>query len=504
MTRHADRHHEDHRGRPDQVGDRPDDDDRQEAGDRDEHPQDAEDAAADILREVLLELRLRRDGDEPIRDPGEEGDDHDDGKERRHPRQVEAARRVRALEEAADRPGGGKGRQQDPQHDEAALDDPPAGEVLAVGVEQQDPGHDPEPERQDDDREALGLESEGLLGEVGTEDAEHADQRGGDRQVDQRPADRSVGTDEAEPFAELAERRFDGLFGIPDPEAAVRVGLGRRRRRRGRQRDAEDHGQEVQRGDDGDDRLRTREVDHQRAEQCEADGERRVERQREDAVRGEQLTARHQGRDHRQLGRGEEDGDRRDEDVEQEDDREIRPGEIERHERGATQEVRGDQDQPPIDAVDVDARDRREQDGRDEERQDQQADRGVRAGRVDDDDGQSEQDHVAADLGRHLRQPEAQEAAVLEDREGVPLVVGLAGRDSLGHADGPSEGVGDAEIAAVIAASPRETNPASRRFEDAALEQDVAAAGLAAQADVGAEAIDRARCSRHTGGRVGA
>ena len=215
-------------------------------------------------------------------------------------------------------------------------------------------------------------------------------------------------------------------------------------------------------GDDEDDRLRAREVDDQRPEQREADGERGVERQGEDAVGGEQLAARHQGRDHRQLGRGEEDRDRRDEDVEQEDDREVRPGEVERHERGAAQEVRGDQDQPPIDAVDVDARDGREEDRRDEERQDQQADRGVRAGRVDDDDGQSEKDHVAADLGRHLRQPEAQEAAVLEDREGVPLVVWLAGRDGLGHADGPSEGVGDVEIAAVIAASPRETNPAIR------------------------------------------
>ena len=167
------------------------------------------------------------------------------------------------------------------------------------------------------------------------------------------------------------------------------------------------------------------------------------------------------------------------------------PGEVERHERGTTQEVRGDQDQPPIDAVDVDARDRREQHGWDEEGQDQQADRGVRAGRVDDDDGQSEQDHVAADLGRHLRQPEAQEAAVLEDREGVPLVVWLAGRDRLGHADGPSEGRratsrsrgGHRRIAA-------RHEPGQPTFEDAALEQHVAPAGLAAQADVGTEAID--------------
>ena len=41
-------------------------------------------------------------------------------------------------------------------------------------------------------------------------------------------------------------------------------------------------------------------------------------------------------------------------------------------------------------------------------------------GRLEDDDGQPVQDHVAADLGRRLRQPEAQERAVPEDGEGAP------------------------------------------------------------------------------------
>ena len=47
-------------------------------------------------------------------------------------------------------------------------------------------------------------------------------------------------------------------------------------------------------------------VDDQRPEQREPERERRVERQREDAVRREQLAARHEHRDHRQLGRREE------------------------------------------------------------------------------------------------------------------------------------------------------------------------------------------------------
>ena len=45
----------------------PDDEDRQEARDRHEHVQDAEHAAADLLGEVLLELRLGRDRDEARR-----------------------------------------------------------------------------------------------------------------------------------------------------------------------------------------------------------------------------------------------------------------------------------------------------------------------------------------------------------------------------------------------------------------------------------------------------
>ena len=266
--RHPDGHHEDDDGRADEVGDRTDDDDRQEAGDRDQHPEDTEDPAPNVLGQVFLELRLRRDGDESVGDPGKERDHHDDPEERGEDRQVDPARRVRALEEAADRAGRGQERQQDAESDQAALDDPPAREVAAIRIEHEDPGHDPETERQHDDREVLGGEPEGLLRESGAEHAEHTDQRGGDRQVDQRPADRPVGTDEAEPFAELAERRFDGLLGLPHPEPAMRVGLGLRRWRRGRQCDAEDPGQEVQPGHDQDDRLGTRDVDDERAEQA--------------------------------------------------------------------------------------------------------------------------------------------------------------------------------------------------------------------------------------------
>ena len=87
----------------------------------------------------------------------------------------------------------------------------------------------------------------------------------------------------------------------------------------------------------------------------------------------------------------------------------------EQDEDRATSDVRGDEHGPSIDAVDEDARRRREEDGRHQERQEQQADRGVRAGDVGDHDGQPEEHHVAADLAGHLRQPEGEELAVAQD-----------------------------------------------------------------------------------------
>ena len=167
-------------------------------------------------------------------------------------------------------------------------------------------------------------------------------------------------------------------------------------------------------------------------EQGEPEREGRVEREREDAVRGQQQLPLDDGRDHRRFGWREERGQGRDEDVEDQDRDQVRPGEVQPDERDAPQEVRRDQDDPPIEAVDVDAGDRREQHGRHEERQEQQADRRVRRRRVDDDDGQAVQDHVAADLGRGLRGPEAKERRVAEDGRGAR---GLRLEDRLG-ADG--------------------------------------------------------------------
>ena len=130
-------------------------------------------------------------------------------------------RRVGALQEPRDRPGDGQGHHEQAEGDEAALDDPSAGQVLAVGVEQQDAHHDADAEGQDDDRQVLGLEAEGLPGEVRPEHAEHADERGRDPQVQQRPADRVVAADEADALAQLVGRVVEGAPGLAHRVRAV-------------------------------------------------------------------------------------------------------------------------------------------------------------------------------------------------------------------------------------------------------------------------------------------
>ena len=120
-----------------------------------------------------------------------------------------------------------------------------------------------------------------------------------------------------------------------------------------------------------------------------------------------------------------------------------------------------------------------------------------------DDDGQPEQDHVAADLGRGLGQPQPQERRILEDGEGalgrdrrLPSVArrraapsrrqhGLVGtsRPVVGHGEVRFERGGQGRVAALdeLDEAPLEGRP---------LEQDVTAAGPAAQPDVGAETVD--------------
>ena len=398
---HAHAHDQHDRACPDEVRDRPDDDDRQEARHRHQHVEDAEDAATDLLGQVLLELGLRGDGDGAVGHARDERDDHDDGQQRGDRREVEqVVRPVGPLQEPADRSRHRQQGERDPERDEPALDDAPAGQELAVRVEQQDAHHDAATQRQHDDGEVLLGQPQGRLREVRPQDAEHADERCGDPEIDQRPGDRAVPADEVEPLAQLRHGRRECLARLANGMRPG-VGDGLWRRRRCRQRETEAGGQEVQRGDDQDHGLRARDVDDQRAEHREPDRERRVERQGEDAIGRQQQTTRHDLRDHRRLRRREEDGHRRHEDVQQQDGEEVIADEEEPDHREAAQDVRGDQHEPPVDPVDVDAGDGREQDGRHQERQDQQADGGVRLGRRHD-DRQAEQHHVAADLRRSL------------------------------------------------------------------------------------------------------
>ena len=58
------------------VGDRPYDNDRGKAGNRDEHVQDTEHSAPNVLRQLLLELRLGGNGDNRVARSDKEGDAH--------------------------------------------------------------------------------------------------------------------------------------------------------------------------------------------------------------------------------------------------------------------------------------------------------------------------------------------------------------------------------------------------------------------------------------------
>ena len=125
----------------------------------------------------------------------------------------------------------------------------------------------------------------------------------------------------------------------------------------------------------------------------------------------------------------------------------------------------------------------------------------------DDDDRQPEQDHVAADLGRGLGQPQAQERRVAEDARAAPSDpgaltrrgdrLGLERHPGIGH-DGPvgrgpwapgvvtRDGGGDQRVAPLD-----ELRQAA--LERGAVEEHVAVARPAAQADVRPEPVDEPR-----------
>ena len=108
-----------------------------------------------------------------------------------------------------------------PERDQTALDDPAPRHQVPEGVEDQDAHHDAEPERQDDDHEVLVREPQRLRRELRTEHAQDADERGGDPEVDERPADRLVGADERDALAKLREGRAHRLLGLRAADARL-------------------------------------------------------------------------------------------------------------------------------------------------------------------------------------------------------------------------------------------------------------------------------------------
>ena len=126
-----------------------------EARHRHEHVEDAEHAAADVLGEVLLELRLRRDRDAGVRHAGEQGDRARRSraatvKSANDPRPVAVSARWR-------KPGDRGRRSRAATIMIPSATSPPSmirrrGAEVPERVEHQDPRHDAEPEREHDRR----------------------------------------------------------------------------------------------------------------------------------------------------------------------------------------------------------------------------------------------------------------------------------------------------------------------------------------------------------------
>ena len=223
------------------------------------------------------------------------------------------------------------------------------------------------------------------------------------------PAHLAVAADRPEPFAELPSRFVQRPTGCP--------GLDLHGRRR-RQQDDRKRRRRVQDGHDPEHDRGACQGHQQGSEEREAHRERRLEREVEHAHRRLELVLGHDARDHRCLGRGEDHGRQADPEVQDEEQRHVRSRERQPQRDDGPHDIRHEHRQPDIEPVDEDAAGGRQQRRGDEERQDEGADRGVRAGRVEDQDRQRVQRHVAADLGRRLDEPEAGELRVAQDRNG--------------------------------------------------------------------------------------
>ena len=129
----------------------------------------------------------------------------------------------------------------DAEHEHPRLDEAAARHEGLEDVDRHHADDHADPEREHDDDEVLRAQAEHVLRERRAQDAEDADDRRGDPQVEQRPAHDRVGADVGDPFAELLDERADRLLGLVQ-RGVVRHRAGRRRR----QRPAEAAGDQVE------------------------------------------------------------------------------------------------------------------------------------------------------------------------------------------------------------------------------------------------------------------
>ena len=247
----------------------------------------------------------------------------------------------------------------------------------------------PMPERQDDHDQVLRAQAQRVPGERRPEDGDDADQRRRDPEVGQRPGDRRVVADVADPLAQLAEHATDGLA---RPRSRHPYGAGTAPIEPGRGR--------LIGGSDGSVRQKTaasaksdRDDDDQRLRPAaDRDDQRRRAARSPRANAPFRVSVKipfaatscsrgHEDRDHRRLGRRKEHGHDREDGVQQEEEPDVVAGrEDRRPARAARRAFVTTSTDPPVDPVDVHAGERGEQHGRDEEGQEQAADR-ARSGR---------------------------------------------------------------------------------------------------------------------------
>ena len=202
-------------------------------------------------------------------------------------------------------------------------------------------------------------------------------------------------------------------------QGTTRGSRGGREGWRGRKTEGRDRRRRVERNDDAEHERRSGDRHEDRPEEGEADRERRLERQVEHAHRGLELGSRDDARNHRRLGRRQDNRRQADPEIQDQEHRDVRSGDRQSEGQQGPDRVRDDQCDADVEPIDEHAGESGKKDRRDQEGHHEGAHGRVRSRRREDEDRQRIQRHVAADLGRRLDEPQPPEGRVAQDRDGA-------------------------------------------------------------------------------------